>query len=276
VTTESMTEKTPIVEITSVSKWFPDPANENEHLVSVKDVSLTIPDAEAGEFVVLLGPSGCGKSTLLNMIAGMLTPDAGDVYTFGHAVSGPNPDSVTVPQAYTCFPWLTVLGNVEFGLALRGTAVDDPRARAIDYLKKVGLGDRLAAYPHELSGGMKQRVAIARALATRPKILLMDEPFGALDAQTRVEMQGLLTALWQAEQNTVIFITHDISEALLLADRIIVLSPRPAQIIHDMIVPFPRPRASSLVFAEEFINLSQALLQLLKKAPTSGQVRVSV
>jgi NitT/TauT family transport system ATP-binding protein len=146
----------------------------------------------------------------------------------------------------------------------------------MEYLKKVNLDDRPNAYPKQLSGGMQQRVAIARTLAMKPPIVLMDEPFGALDAQTRTEMQQMLLQLWAAEKSHIIFITHDITEALLLADRVIVLSPRPAQIVGDLQVPFTRPRAASLMHEDRFVNLSQELLQLLKKAPTSGQIRVSV
>ncbi len=270
-----MAEKPPIVELKNASKWFPDPRN-GERLVAVSDITLTIPDEEAGEFLALLGPSGCGKSTVLKLVAGLLTPDEGEVRTFGELVTEPNPKTVTVPQAYTCFPWLTVLGNVEFGLTIQGKSPAERRQIAAEYLNKVGLGDRLDASPKQLSGGMQQRVAIARTLAMKPPIVLMDEPFGALDAQTRGEMQQMLLQLWTEEKNLIIFITHDITEALLLADRVVVLSPRPAQIVHDLKVPFPRPRQPSLVYEDQFINLSQALLQLLKKTPTSGQVRVSI
>ncbi|HZP82789.1 MAG TPA: ABC transporter ATP-binding protein, partial [Chthonomonadaceae bacterium] len=191
-------------------------------------------------------------------------------------VNGPNPLSVTVPQAYTCFPWLTVQGNVEFGLNIQGKSPQTRRQMAAEYLDKVGLKDRSAAYPRQLSGGMQQRVAIARTLAMRLPIVLMDEPFGALDAQTRADMQQMLLQLWQEEQNTILFITHDITEGLLLADRVIVFSPRPAQIVHDLKVPFARPRQPSLVYDPQFVNLSQALLQLLKQTPNPGQVRVTV
>lgn len=267
--------KPPTIEVKNVSKWFPDPHN-GERLVTVNDVNIVIPYKEDGEFVAFLGPSGCGKSTIMNMIGGLWQPDAGEINIFGKHLTGPNADSVTVPQAYTCFPWLTVLGNAEFGLSIQGVAPAERRDKAMEYLKKVGLEDRANAYPKELSGGMQQRVAIARTLAMRPPIVLMDEPFGALDAQTRTEMQQMVSKLWTEEKNVIVFITHDITEALLLADRVIVFSPRPAQIIHDMQVPFARPRQSSLVYEEQFVNLSQALLQLLKKTPTSGRVSVSV
>ena len=270
-----VSDKPPVVELKNVSKWFPDPRN-GERLVTVKDINLSIAHEAGGAFIVLLGPSGCGKSTILNLIAGMLTPDEGEVRVFDKLVTGPCPESVTVPQTYTCFPWLTALGNVEFGLAVQGKSKAARRRTAMEYLKKVNLDDRPNAYPKQLSGGMQQRVAIARTLAMKPPIVLMDEPFGALDAQTRTEMQQMLLQLWVAEKSHIIFITHDITEALLLADRVIVLSPRPAQIVGDLQVPFTRPRAASLMHEDRFVNLSQELLQLLKKAPTSGQIRVSV
>lgn len=270
-----MSEKPNIVELKNVSKWFPS-QDGNQRVVAIEDVNLTIPDEEAGEFVVLLGPSGCGKSTILNLIAGMYKPDKGEVLVFGEQVNGPNPKSVTVPQSYTCFPWLTALGNVELGLRIEGRAESERKRVATEYLKKVGLGDRLDARPRQLSGGMQQRVAIARTLALRPPIVLMDEPFGALDAQTRADMQQMLLDLWNEEKNLILFITHDITEALLLADRVVVFSPRPAQIVYDMKVPFTRPRPAELAHEDAFINLSQQLLQLLKKTPTGGQVRVSV
>ena len=259
----------------NAGKWFPAPKN-GERLVAVEGINLTIPDEEDGEFLVILGPSGCGKSTLLRMLAGVSLPDTGEVRLFGKPVTGPTPEAVTVPQAYTCFPWLTVLGNVEFGLSIQGRSAAERRETALEYLEKVGLRDRQGARPRELSGGMQQRVAIARTLAMKPPIVLMDEPFGALDAQTRSEMQQMLLRLWSAERNLIVFITHDITEALLLADRIVVLSPRPATIIRDIKIPFPRPRDPSLVRQQVFMDLSQALLELLKSSSGSGQVRVSV
>jgi NitT/TauT family transport system ATP-binding protein len=272
---ESKSEKPPVIALKEVSKWFPAP-HHGERLVTVDKISFEIPDVGEGEFIVLLGPSGCGKSTILNMIAGMLTPDSGEVCTYGKSVIGPNPLAVTVPQAYTCFPWLTVLGNVEFGLNILGKPPQERQRVAVEYLTKVGLSDRCSASPRHLSGGMQQRVAIARTLAMRLPIVLMDEPFGALDAQTRSDMQQMLLQLWQEEKNTILFVTHDITEGLLLADRILVFSARPAQIVHDLKVPFARPRLPSLIYEEAFVHLSQALLQLLKQAPTSGQVRVTV
>jgi NitT/TauT family transport system ATP-binding protein len=264
----------PVIELIDVTKRFP--VRHGESVAALENLSLSVPNEEAGEFLVLLGPSGCGKSTILNLLAGLIPADAGAVRVFGKPVQYPEPGSVTVPQAYTCFPWLSVLGNVEFGLGLKNIPARERRATATEYLNRVGLGDRLSAYPKQLSGGMQQRVAIARTLALRPPVVLMDEPFGALDAQTRSEMQSMLVQLWTEEKNLIVFITHDITEALLLADRIVVLSPRPARVLHDMRVPFERPRTSALVYSESFMELSQQLLQMLKSSSGAGQVRVSV
>ncbi len=273
---EQKTAVTPFVEIRHVHKAFPIQPNTKPAPV-VEDVSILIPHQEEGEFVAFLGPSGCGKSTLLHMISGLLSPDKGEVYALGKQVSGPDPQSVTVQQAYTCFPWLTVLGNVEFGLKTHGVEAVERRKLATEYLHKVGLGDRLDANPRQLSGGMQQRVAIARTLAMRLPIVLMDEPFGALDAQTRADMQETLLHLWQDEKNLVVFVTHDISEALLLANRIIVFSARPARIIYDMLVPFERPRPQSLLYDSQFLQLSQVLIGLLKhsEATTSDNTSTS-
>jgi NitT/TauT family transport system ATP-binding protein len=269
--------KPPVVELRNVSKWFEGSRN-GERLVVLDNLNLSIRDEEtgAGELVVILGPSGCGKSTVLSLISGLSCSDAGEVLVFGERVTGPSPKSATVQQAYTCFPWLTALENVEFGLAIQGRPKAERGRIASQYLSKVGLDDRLDAYPKQLSGGMQQRVAIARTLAIKPPIVLMDEPFGALDAQTRAEMQQMLLQLWEEEKNFIIFVTHDITEALLLADRVIVFSPCPARILEDMRVPFARPRPASLAREEEFIHLSQNLLGLLKKMPEGGQVRVTV
>jgi NitT/TauT family transport system ATP-binding protein len=269
------TEKPAIIELKNVSKWFPG-RGIGERVLAVQNIHLVIRDDEMGEFLAILGPSGSGKSTILNMIAGLLEPSEGEVLTFGRPVKGPNPQVVTVPQSYTCFPWLTAQGNVEFGLAIQNKPARERSQLSSVYLERVGLGDRLRAYPKELSGGMQQRVAIARALAMKMPVLIMDEPFGALDAPTRAEMQQLLLQLWSEEKNTIIFITHDITEALLLADRILVLSPHPGQIIQDIRVPFARPRLAELTLEPDFLNLNQAILHLLRQSPQSGSVRVTV
>lgn len=259
-----------VIELRGVSKWFTKPQTR-ERIVAVERMDLVVSKKDAS-FVVLLGPSGCGKTTILQLISGLLIPDQGEVHICNKPVTGPNPNTVTVPQAYTCFPWLTVLGNVEFGLRVRGYSKSDRRRAAIEYLNKVGLGDRLEAYPKELSGGMQQRVAIARTLALKPPAMLMDEPFGAPDAQTRAEMQGLLLELWRAENNVVIFVTHDIAEALLLADRVIILSSRPARIIHEERLPFERPRN---LHDPEFLAVSDRLLRLLQSPTRANMCEVT-
>jgi NitT/TauT family transport system ATP-binding protein len=266
---EDVSKKAPVVQLSNVGKWFPA-LRHGKPVIAVKGVDLEIPAQERGQFVVFLGPSGCGKSTVLSMISGLQMPDEGEVRIFGEPVTGPDKHTVTVQQAYTCFPWLTVLGNVQFGLAVEGKSRQDQQRIATEYLKRVGLGNRLDATPRQLSGGMQQRVAIARTLALKPPIVLMDEPFGALDAQTRGDMQQMLLSLWAEEKNTIIFVTHDITEAVLLADRIIVFSPSPARIVLDKLVPFARPRLPSLVVESDFIRWSQFLLQTLKGAEADG------
>jgi NitT/TauT family transport system ATP-binding protein len=257
-------DKPAIIKLSNVSKWFTD-ARSGNRLVVMENFNLDIPSAEEGQFFVLLGPSGCGKSTILNLISGVVAPNQGEIYVKGKLVAGPSPDSATVPQAYTCFPWLNALGNVEFGLAIQGASKNQRRRIALEYLNKVGLGDRIDAYPGELSGGMQQRVAIARTLAIKPPIVLMDEPFGALDAQTRTEMQQMLLQVRKEEKNTIIFVTHDVTEALLLADRVVVLSALPTHVVYDQPINFDRPRSQSLTYEHQFIETSKDLLQKLSR-----------
>lgn len=266
----------PIIELRQVNKTFP--AARNGHvLVALEGLSLAVagkpvPGQEraGGEFVVLLGPSGCGKSTVLSLIAGLSRPDGGEVRVFGQPVRGPHRYSATVPQAYTCFPWLSVLQNVEFGLRLQGKPAAECRRIAGEYLSRVALDDFPSAYPDQLSGGMQQRVAIARTLAVRRPIVLMDEPFGALDAQTRADMQQMLLKLWRAEKNTIVFVTHDITEALLLADRVIVFSSRPARVIYDLQVPFGGERPPEIVHSAEFVSCAEDLRQQLARDSRKG------
>lgn len=256
-----------IVELKNVCKRFAD-GRTGKSFEILKDFNFAIEKEEEGAFVVLLGPSGCGKSTILSLISGLALPDSGEVQTFGKPITGPSPYSATVPQAYTCFPWCTVQKNVEFGLALNGKAKPERYRIAQEYLHKVGLGDRGDSYPKQLSGGMQQRVAIARTLATKPDIVLMDEPFGALDAQTRAEMQQMLLKLWNEERNTIIFVTHDIVEALLLGDRVIVFSRAPATIIHeelDLDGAFGHDRPASLTSEKHFTDLCEKLRAKLKR-----------
>ena len=207
--------------------------------VSLDRVSL---DIARGEFITLVGPSGCGKSTLLNLIAGLLMPTSGEVSVDGKAVIGPGPDRGVIFQQYALFPWLTAQQNVEFGLRLQNISARERAERARHYLRLVGLQDFGHALPKELSGGMKQRCAIARAYAVNPSLLLMDEPFGALDAMTRDDLNVELIRMWQASRRTVVFVTHSIAEAVFLSDRIAVLSRGPGRIEELMQVDLPRPR----------------------------------
>jgi ABC-type nitrate/sulfonate/bicarbonate transport system ATPase subunit len=231
---------------------------------AVRGVTLDIYDKPGiGEILVLLGPSGCGKSTILKAIAGLLPPTKGEVRVDDKPVDGVGRDRGMVFQQYTSFAWLTVLENVEYGLRLQGIPAAERRAQAEKYIEAVGLKDSMRKYPKELSGGMKQRVAIARTLINKPRLLLMDEPFGALDPQTRWGMQGLLIDISRKEDNTIVFVTHDVSEAVYLADTIIVLSKRPAQILHRIDVPVFHDRELSLKSSPEFRDIEKKVLDLL-------------
>ena len=216
-----------------------------------------------GEIVVFLGPSGCGKSTILKAIAGLLPPTSGEIYVDGQRISEVGRDRGMVFQTYTSFGWLTVKENVEYGLRLRGVPAHERASQAAEYIEAVGLKDSAKKYPKELSGGMKQRVAIARTLINKPKLLLMDEPFGALDPQTRWGMQGLLIDISRKEDNTNLFVTHDVSEAVYLADTVIVLSKRPATLLHRIEVPHFEDRDLSLKSSKEFRDVEKQLLDLL-------------
>lgn len=199
-------------------------------------------EVERGEFLCVLGPSGCGKSTLFSVIAGLERPDSGHVLVEGNPVAGPGPDRVVVFQDGALFPWLTARGNIEFGLACQGLRRREVRDRAAEALEMVRLTRFAQAYIHELSGGMRQRVAIARAVAMRPKVLLMDEPFAALDAQTRNVLHEELQRIWSRTGATIIFVTHNVAEAVRLGDRIVVLSFRPTSVKRELAIPHPRPR----------------------------------
>ena len=221
-------------------------------MVALNGVDL---DIYENEFICVVGPSGCGKSTLLNIIAGLLEPTSGAVYVHGKKVEGTGPERGVVFQQYALFPWLTVIKNVMFGLKLKGMPDDQAREIAMKYIKMVQLEDFVDAYPKELSGGMKQRVAIARAYAVQPEVLLMDEPFGALDAQTRTQLQAELTKTWQEEKKTCFFITHDVEEAIILATKVIVMSARPGRIKTIIDINLPYPRTQDLKMQKEFLDL---------------------
>jgi NitT/TauT family transport system ATP-binding protein len=224
------------------------------------DVSLSF---APGEFICLLGPSGCGKSTLLGALAGHLRPSQGALHLDGVAIDGPSPERGLVFQHHTLFPWKSVLDNVGFGLKMKGLAKPERDRQARELLQLVGLGGFEHRYPRELSGGMQQRVEIARVLINHPRVLLMDEPFGALDALTRVKMQELLLAVWSRIRTTVVFVTHDIDEALFLADRLLIMSARPGRIVEELRPGFGRPRSTDLVTDPRFVALKRHCLALL-------------
>lgn len=268
------------ITVRNVSRTFPAANGEVVH--ALQGINLDIQDAysregkDVGELRVLLGPSGCGKSTLLRMIAGLDRPDTGEVLVNDQPVRAPGKDRGMVFQKYTSFPWLTVAGNIAYGLKINGVPEKQREETVAQLVKEVGLSGFENSYPDTLSGGMQQRVAIARTLALRPSVILMDEPFGALDAQTRSEMQQLLLKIWDETASTILFVTHDVEEAIYLADRIFIMSTHPGTIIEDVQVPFDRPRDLSLKQRNEFHDLQNYVLGRLRRAPGNGQVRVSV
>lgn len=256
---------------------------DGQQVDALENINFEIEDAysregrDIGEFRVLLGPSGCGKSTLLRLIAGLDRPDRGEVLVNDRPVHGPGKDRGMVFQKYTSFPWLTVTDNIAYGLKINSVAADKQREIVTQLIRDIGLSGFENAYPETLSGGMQQRVAIARTLALRPAVILMDEPFGALDAQTRSEMQQLLLKVWDETASTILFVTHDVEEAIYLADRIFVMSAHPGTIVEDVQVPFDRPRSLELKEKNEFHELQHYVLGRLKSAPgVGGHVRVSV
>ena len=229
-------------------------------ITALEGISFEVRDRE---FAVLVGTSGCGKSTILRLVAGLTRPTEGRVLVDGRAITAPGADRGMVFQSYTLFPWLTVQQNVEFGPRLRGAPASERTALARRYLARVGLEGFERVYPKELSGGMMQRVAIARALANDPAVLLMDEPFGALDAQTRVLMGELLLRVWGDAAKTVLFVTHDIEEAIFLGDRVFVMTARPGRIREEIPVPLPRPRSTDVLTSPEFVLLKRRIMDLI-------------
>jgi len=246
-----------IVVVKNVYKSFPQKSGHN--LVVLKDINLTI---NKGEFVTLIGPSGCGKSTMLNIIAGLILPDKGRVLVNGKKVTSPGKDRVMVFQEGALFPWLTVLDNVMFGLKTNNIDKQTAYKRALEQLKAVHLHKFKDAYPHQLSGGMKQRVAIARALVMNPQILLMDEPFGALDEQTRLILHRELLEIWLKTRKTIVFVTHNIREAVKLSDRVIVFGINPGRILKEfkISIPHPRPRGN-----QHLIKIEDQILKILQQ-----------
>jgi sulfonate transport system ATP-binding protein len=218
---------------------------------------------EPGEFVSILGPSGCGKSTIIGALAGFTQISSGELRVDAERVTAPGPERGVVFQQHTLFPWKTVAQNVEFGLKMRGVGRAERAQKARAILSSMGLAEFLAHYPHQLSGGMQQRVNLARVLVNRPRVILMDEPFCSLDAQTRLQMQELLLSLWHEFHMTVVFVTHEVDEALFLSDRVIVLTQRPARIKSEVPVDLPRPRTRDLLTSPEFVTLKRQTLNLL-------------
>ena len=231
-----------MIEVDRLCKTFPA-RGKDAPVEALKEVSLTIGD---GEFLTVLGPSGCGKTTLLRIMAGLEPANSGEILVDGTPVTGPGPDRAMVFQSFALLPWANILSNVAFGLELRGVSKSEREARAEELIDLVGLKGFEKRLPLELSGGMQQRVGLARALAVDPKILLMDEPFGALDEQTRRLLQEELLVIWEQTGKTVLFITHSMEEAVLLGDRVVLMSARPGRIVDTVHVPLPRPRASAI------------------------------
>jgi NitT/TauT family transport system ATP-binding protein len=221
-------------------------------------------DVHAGEFLSIVGPSGCGKSTFLNVLLGLLKPDSGDITMHGKPIAGPGPDRAMVFQEFGLLPWRTVQSNIELGLELKRVPLENRRKISGHLIQMVGLGGFESHYPHELSGGMKQRVGLARALATDPDVLLMDEPFAALDAQTRDIMQAELLRIWQEARKTVLFVTHQIDEAIYLSDRVMVMTRRPGQAKRIFPVDLPRPRDYEMRVTREFNDLKLEIWNALK------------
>jgi NitT/TauT family transport system ATP-binding protein len=262
---EPASQAKPLVEIEAVCKSFHKTVKDRTtEIKALSDVSLSI---RQNEFVSIIGPSGCGKTTLLKIIDGLIPHDSGRIVIDGKTVTAPGSDRAVVFQGFALLPWRTVLANVEFSLELRRLPKGDRTWIARDCLKRVGLADFENHYPHELSGGMQQRAGLARALAVNPAILLMDEPFGAVDAQTRQLLQEELLELWQRERKTVIFVTHSMDEAVYLSDRVVVMTPRPGRVAEVLDVPLPRPRVSEEVRRDrKFVDLTNYIWESLKQA----------
>lgn len=247
-----------IISIVDVNKIYTVRKTET---VALKDINIGV---QNNEFVSFVGPSGCGKSTLLRMIAGLDKPTSGKILINGTEVSGPGAERGMVFQTYTLFPWLTVEQNIRFGLDLKKTSAQESKEIVDRYIEIIGLANFRNSFPKELSGGMKQRVAIARALANSPQVLLMDEPFGALDPQTKSAMQELLLKIWRTEKTTVIFITHDIEEAIFLSQKVHVMTPRPGMVADEIHINLPRNRTQEIKDSENFIEIKKKISKILK------------
>ncbi|MDO8649607.1 MAG: ABC transporter ATP-binding protein [Candidatus Peregrinibacteria bacterium] len=247
-----------MLELSHVSKGFR--AQDGTMVEAVQDVSMTIKEKE---FVSIVGPSGCGKTTLLRMIAGLETSEASSIRFNGHPVNVPDRERGMVFQSFALFPWLNVYDNIASGLRFAGRSDEEVSKTVSRYLGLTGLEAFSKAYPMTLSGGMRQRVAIARTLANDPKVILMDEPFGSLDSQTRSQMQEFLADLWEKDSKMVIFVTHDIEEAVFLSDRVFLMSPRPGRIKKEFIIPFGVSRPRELKFSDDFFALKKEIMRLI-------------
>ena len=245
--------------IDNVSKVFTD---KRRQVTALEHASFSV---QPSEFVTILGPSGCGKSTILKIVAGLEAPSSGKVLLDGKEITGPGSDRGMVFQTYTLFPWLTVRENIEFGLDVAGKNKGERRSISDHYIEKIGLTGFETFYPRDLSGGMKQRVAIARALANDPEVLLMDEPFGALDAQTRTVMQELLLDVWDESHKTILFVTHDVEEAVFLGDTIYVMTARPGRLKARITVDLPVKRTYDLKTTPEFMQIKKDVLELIRE-----------
>ncbi len=250
-------ERPVALEVSSLTKRF---ESSRGVITALDDVSFSV---HKRELLSVIGPSGCGKSTLVRILAGLETATAGELRVYGEPVSGPGPDRGMVFQGYTLFPWRTVKQNVMFGPRMAGKSAFSSEGEAREWIDLVGLSKFENAYPHQLSGGMKQRVAIARALANQPRVLFMDEPFGALDAQTRCQMQNYLLDIWKNVDITIVFITHDLDEAVFLSDRILVLDANPGRVREVVEVPVPRPRDNGQVFDPTFLGVRKHIDNLI-------------
>jgi ABC-type nitrate/sulfonate/bicarbonate transport system ATPase subunit len=264
VSTKDAAREGSSLRLRDVSKDFPVPENDRVRTLALDAVSLSL---AAGELMSMVGPSGCGKSTLLRLIAGLDSPSSGALWTGTEPITGPSAERGLVFQDPNLFPWLTVRRNIEAGLVARGV-LSETRHEVDEFMRLVGLHGFANAYPHHLSGGMAQRVALARALINHPKVLLLDEPLGALDAFTRMRMQDEVLRLWQARRSTILMVTHDIDEAIYMSDRIVIMTPRPGRIERTIVVPLARPRQRS---SPEFLHLRGDFLELLHFAGNADE-----
>jgi len=261
---DKLKQREVILEVKHMGKVF---ESKQGTVAALKDINFK---THRREFVCVIGPSGCGKSTLIRILAGLESPSSGELLLDNKPVFDPGPDRGMVFQGYTLFPWLSVKRNVMFGLEMQGATRATAESEALTWIELVGLDKFADAYPHQLSGGMKQRVAIARALANKPRILLMDEPFGALDAQTRGKMQANLIEIWRNIDITILFITHDLDEAIYLADRILVLKAHPGEVQEMIEVSVPRPRTPEQFISPEFLATKKRLEELIHPATAEG------